>query len=807
MTRTILGLAALALALTLASCKTAEERAREHYENGLALVEAGEDQKARVEFISALKLQNNLNDARMAVAAVFSRAGEYENALGNYMRAIEYEPENVEARRKAAELLMVANANDDAMEQVDAALAVAPDDIDLRGKKAVLLYRTDNQIEAVKLAEAVLAESPGQINANVVLSTQAFENGDAKAALGHIDAALAEHPDALALNVIRVSILESTGDDAAVLAQLRDMRERFPDNDTVVQAVVAHLLKTGDTDGAEAELTARQQRSPDDANTAMDLVQFLREARGDDIARARLAELAGAPGSAPDLTRALASFDFARGDSDAAVATLRQQITELKNASEVVRSRVMLAAMLAETGAAADSATIVEDVIASDPKNVDALKMRADTRINADNMAGAIEDLRVALDENPRDADAMLLLARAYARSGNDALAQEQLALAVSVSRNAPRASLEYANFLGRNGKTEVAADVLEEAASANPGNIPILVALGRARLSLEDWVGANQVATQLSATGDAEAVRVADGIRAAGLVAEQNVGAAVAALERAGTASGQKPLDPAALAAIVETLLRAGQVDGASQRIDDFLTGNPDNAQALLLKANVQARTGAADAAEATLRSLISAQPTLEAPYLSLSALLRSRGDAAGANAAIEAGLAAAETTEALRFQRAIALEAGGNLGGAIAIYEELYATNPNSDVLANNLASLLSQSNTDADSLERANVLSQRLRSSKNPAFQDTWGWVQHLRGENEAALAPLLSAVQGLPQQPVVRLHLGLVQAALNSNDDARVTLTEAQALAEAAGDTVTAAQAAAALSSLEAAPASK
>jgi Flp pilus assembly protein TadD len=100
---------------------------------------------------------------------------------------------------------------------------------------------------------------------------------------------------------------------------------------------------------------------------------------------------------------------------------------------------------------------------------------------------------------------------------------------------------------------------------------------------------------------------------------------------------------------------------------------------------------------------------------------------------------------------------------------------------VVANNLASLITTHQDDAESLERAFAIARRLRDSKVPAFQDTYGWIESRRGNREAALAYLEPAAKGLPDDPFVQLHLGLTYAALDRHEEARTALGRALELA--------------------------
>ena len=71
----------------------------------------------------------------------------------------------------------------------------------------------------------------------------------------------------------------------------------------------------------------------------------------------------------------------------------------------------MLAQMLSATGNAVGARARIEEVLAEDPTNVEALKMRAAWLIDEDKPGDAIVDLRAALDQAPRDAAILTLMA------------------------------------------------------------------------------------------------------------------------------------------------------------------------------------------------------------------------------------------------------------------------------------------------------------------------------------------------------------------------------------------------------------
>jgi tetratricopeptide (TPR) repeat protein len=121
------------------------------------------------------------------------------------------------------------------------------------------------------------------------------------------------------------------------------------------------------------------------------------------------------------------------------------------------------------------------------------------------------------------------------------------------------------------------------------------------------------------------------------------------------------------------------------------------------------------------------------------------------------------------------------GDYDGAIAEYEILLKQDPGSLIVANNLASLLSDRRADKASLERAYALGAVLRKSQLPNFKDTLGWIDYLRGDYKSATALLEEASGALPNSAIVQYHLGMSYMATGQVAKASEQFKKALALA--------------------------
>lgn len=120
------------------------------------------------------------------------------------------------------------------------------------------------------------------------------------------------------------------------------------------------------------------------------------------------------------------------------------------------------------------------------------------------------------------------------------------------------------------------------------------------------------------------------------------------------------------------------------------------------------------------------------------------------------------------------------GDNDGAIAQYEAILKDDPNQQVAINNLVSLLLDTRSDKQSLDRAIGLSAGLKTSTVPQFQDTLGWAQFKQGDYKGAITTLETASAKLPNLAALRYHLGMSYAAAGQPEKASEQLKLALSL---------------------------
>lgn len=745
-----------AMVFTVAACGgTPEERAQAHYTRGMEFLTQQDYVKAGIEFKNALQLQKNMVGAWRGIARVEEHNKNWPGVAAALRTIVELNNDDVESRVRLARLLAVGNALDDALNHLNKAGEIDPRHVGVYVTRAAILFRLNEVSGAVREARAALEIAPDNAEALMVLASERLLRRDAEGALKLLEKVSPAQSTDVGVELFRVRVFEQLGDVKQVEAVLRRLIELNPEHDLFRRLLVTYFLTQERRDDAEKELRAFVAAKPKDREAFRLLVQFLLKVKGPKVARQELVNRISAGGDQTVQHQlALADFDSALGNEAEAIELLEKLAKDPGGQS--LAARVKLAEMHVSRKRIEKAEALVAEVLRQDKGNVDGLRLRAIIRTEQGQFDAAIADARAALNDQPRSTQLMLVLAVAYERSGSIELAERQLAEATKVSEFNPAVGLNYASFLRRRGNLARSEDILTELAARRPDNTQVLSALAETRLSQQDWVGAEEVAASMRRLNSVQA----DHVLGLALSGRSQFEESIQVLQRAFAAA---PSDARPMSAIVNTYIRAKQYDRAVAFLNGILKTNSSNAEALVLQGTVQLLTNAPRDAVQSFQLAIERQPTNIVGYRALARHLFRNKDVDGALKIAKSGLSQVPNDMPLRMQLAEILETKGDLDGAIAEYEGLLKQNSGALVVANNLASLLSEHRRDKESLDRAFSLAVNLRSAQTPHFKDTLGWIYYLRGDYKNALPLLVEAAVALPNNPLVRYHLGMAYIA--------------------------------------------
>lgn len=772
---------ALGLGLSLAGCKTSAERADEYYQSGLELLEQGDADRAIVQFRNVFDIDGAHYEARKTLAETYRERGDTAQAYSQYLRLAEQYPDDLSTRIALARLAFDGQQVDEFDRHTTRAVEIASQDPDVQVLDLVRRFRDATRAEDKSaretLAQEVVrmaADRPDDILLLGILLDMAAAERDLNEADRLTVRLLELQPDSPQRYRQRLALLAERGDNPAIEAHLRATIAKFPEDGQTKGDLVRFYLSQKQPDKAEAFLREEADAAPaDDPGPRATLVGFVEMQRGVEAARAELDRII-AEGGDPLLFRTLrAGFDFRDGKQAEAIAEIRAVLDGQTEPTDVSRDvRIQLARMLGETGDLAGARQEVDTVLAQNAAHPGALKLKAAWDIQEDRVDDAILSLRTALDQVPQDAEAMSLMADAYERAGEPDLARDYLSQAAAASGNAPTETLRLATRLMSEERWRPAEDAILPALRLEPGNLNLLTALGQVYLSMPDLPRAQGVIARLREIGTEQANTAADRLELNKLANEEGNTAAMAYLEQQAMAADA---NMGAKLSLIRAQLASGRIQPALTLAQELVVANPESRPARMALALSQAADGNLHMARETLQVLIEEEPGDLQPHLTLIRLATLEGDLDKALALTEEGLAAIPDSSDLLWSKAGLIERKGDINGAIAIYHQLYARDSSSVIVANNLASLLATwKSDDPAAVARASAVARRLKDTTVPAFMDTYGWIQHLNGESAAALPYLEGAAEALTTDPIVQLHLGIVQAAVGETEAAKAQL---------------------------------
>ena len=764
---------ALSFVLAMAACDSVEDRVANHYERAQELLAEGAQAKAIIEFRNALQLNEDHAPSHMALGLITEAEGNLQRAYSHFKHVTEIDRDHYEARVKLTRYLILSGKVEEAAENHEVVKSLRPDATDTYILEAALALRDDRLADTRAALDKALAADPTNVDATLLDVNYLLKSASDAEALARADEALARTPDNIQLNTIKLQILQRKGDEAGVGDQLKRMVGLYPENIRLLQAQARWGVQVGEVEVVETALRSLASLQPGDRIPAFDLVRYVRAQRGEAAGREELMRMIGEAEDPFELRLMLAQYEEDTGNRDAAYTLLRK-LTEVEDVSLANKARVALARSVLRAGDEETGLGIVQEALAADAREVEAIVLWAAHLIEEGQLDDALPFIRSGLNEAPEDVRLLLLSGQLQERLGNVDLATDRMARAVRIRDYDPTIVEPYVQFLSRIGRDQAIETILVEASSRHPNDERLLDQLGFVRAKLGDWQGADRVARRLAQTNPDRARQ----LRAAILIGQERFDEGTSLLRDLPEDQRQRA---ASVAALVQTFIRNGETDKAFEFLNDLIAENPDNLQALGLRGNLYLASGDRDAAVAAYQQILKADPNNVGARSAMARSLQMTGQLDAAENELLIGLEVNPDNLFLKTRLAQFRELQGEFASAIELYSEVQERVPNSLLLTNNLASLLADLRPDDPaSVDKAYQLASRLRDSEFPHYRDTYGWTRYLRGEYEEALEYIEPAAEQLTQNPWVLYHLGKVYLALERPGDARKQLQQAAEL---------------------------
>lgn len=766
--------------IALAACASPEERMEDYTDSGNTLFEAGELQKAALEYRNALQIDDDHLPALRGLLEVMKAQNNQGQTTAILNKLTQLDKTDVGSRIEITRTFLINGNMEGAVRNADEAVALAPDNPDALAMSAAVKMRLEDQATAVELAQKAISIDPTTIDAYSVLAAERVLQEDLEGAIAALDDGIAANDADVSLRLIKISLLQRENKVDEAIDVYRRIVELQPDSVDTKRTFAFFLARNQRLDEARGAFKDLYETQPEVDQNVIDYTRFLATADGLDSAKAFIQPIVDAEPKRYGLRRFAAELLLTSGEVEPAIKAFGALAQSAGDEPEGLAAKVRQAELAYATGTRDRAEKLLEEVFAVDSRVAGALALRARFAVEDRELDRAIADLRTILRDVPDSVPALGLLGTAHELAGSTDLADERFGQAFRESQGAIRPGLDYAGFLGRTGAWARAEEVLGIVLSRAPGNVAAWQQLAQARLQLSNWVGAQQAADRIAELSGNDVL--ADQIKGTALIGLNDQEESLNAFKRAHEAA---PTSARPLVALVRSYMANGKVAEAESLLRSISDKNKDSAFAKVLLAQVHQFKGEGDTAEAMLLEASKADNAPTIVHQSLYQFYSANGRLDDAKAALDAGRKANPNDAALRLLTANYFEGIEDFEAAIAEYDALYSQSPNSPVIANNLASLMAEHRSDTESLNRALNIAQRFRNSRVPQFRDTLGWAYYRLGDAVRAVDILEGVAEELPNLAIVRYHLGMSYRATGNTEAAQKELEAAAELVDGQG----------------------
>ncbi len=557
--------------LLISGCTPAAKKAR-YAERAERYFKAGDYDKAKIEYLSVLKIDQRDANAYARMGAMWFDEGVPLRAAAFLLKARELNPKDLSSRVNLALLYLQIGRLEDAWKEASALVEAAPDN----DQALLLLAETSATPEQYATVEEQLQKFPNRESAylevaNGVLALRKSDFAKAEAAFNH---ALSVDPKLWQAHVGLAALALNKKDSARADQELKAAADLRPVRSHERSSYAAFKMQMGAKEEAKSYLEG--------------LTKEARDFIGAWILQARLAQSEKKYNEVPALLQNVFSRDpdnfegrvlqaqalLGKGDSKQGTQILERVDQSLPNNPVV---KYQLAVAYAQSGNTTQAIRELEQAITIAPKYVEAIVVLAQLRIRTGDPRPVIAPLESALKLRPDVIQIRTLLADAYQAVGRS---EDAASLIREQVKKAPEDSQSYlllGVILKRQKKNDEARKAFEKAIELNPQNVLAIDQLTDLDLEAKAFSAAHQRADALLQKDPKSAP--AYYIHGRSYVMEKNFPAAETALKKA------IELNPNLVAPynlLVAIYFQTNKLPEALKELETVLAKNPQYTPAL---------------------------------------------------------------------------------------------------------------------------------------------------------------------------------------------------------------------------------
>ena len=589
----------------------------------------GEKDKTQAVFEQAIQKNPATIELRLVLAKFYVRNNEPAEAEAVLSKLVELEPREKAHRERLALFYLTSNQLDAAEHTLRQAIKDVPDDNSVKVDLIDFLAGHRSRADAESELNKMIAAAPASVDLKFALAKFYEEGKDFKKAQavyqGIIDHEQLEPAGLAARNQLAVLRLQDN-DMPGALALTNEVLATSPRDE------YALLLR------GNIELAKREPRA-----AIVDLRAVLRDEP-----------------TAAGVLKSLARAHLANGEPDSAEETLRLAVEANPKDLEL---RLVLAELLARSGKTDQSLTMIEQMLAEKPSNLDALEAQFQVATAANEWATAKSAADAIVAIQPKSAVGYLYEGLAAEAEKRNADAVRNYATAAELQPDAPQPLQALVRVLRAEKKNDEAIKWLDQFSARFPTNALGPDAKGEVLFVAGKQAEAKEAFKMAIARDPTWWIPYRD--MAAVQLAAKNPEAAIETLRKAQAVVVQKNELGAELASVLE---RLGRLDEAIAEYEDLLKRNPQskalaNRLALLLVTHKTDQASLDLAKALVTRFAESANPAFLDTY---GWVMYKRGEASSSVSVLERVVAKVPNDTVARYHLGMAQSLAGDMSAA---------------------------------------------------------------------------------------------------------------------------------------------
>jgi tetratricopeptide (TPR) repeat protein len=728
MRRQCLAILVFALAASISACKKDPEVAkREFFASGNTYFDQQKYNEAAVQYRNAVQQDPKFGEARLKLAETYTNLKDFRNAYREYIRAADLLPSNVDAQIKAGTLLLLGDQAEDARTRADKALALDPKNVKAQVLRANALAGMKDLDGAIKDINEAIRLDPSQASSYANLGELQLAQGHKAEAEAAFNKAVQTNPNDVGAQLAFANYLWSTGRAQDAEAALKKAAALDPKNLLANQALATFYAASNRRAEAEPYLKKYVELS------------------GTGPAKLELADYYIGSNRVPDAT------------------TVLQDLA--KDQQYFAEAKTRLAALAFAAGKHEEGHKIVDEVLAKQANNAQALLTKARFLLAEHKNDDALTKAKAAVTADPQSVMGHYLLGTIYANRSDPEGAGQEFREVLKLNPRAVPAQLQLAQLEMRRGAGGSSVQLAEQAVSNQPQNPIARLVLVKSLTAKGDLPRATQELDKL--------------LKDYPNASPVHTQAGVLAMLRKDSAGARKEFEKAyvldnksieALAGLCAIDVGSGKIPDALKRIDDQRQKTPKNAMLEVLAARTHIAAQDAGNAEAALRRAIEYDSGNLTAYVMLGQVYLSQKKMDQAVGEFESVTKVQPKNVAAHTMIGMILQTQGKNAEAQKKYEQIMTIDSRSPVAANNLAWIYAEAGTN---LDQALQLAQTAQAAlpEQPEVNDTLGFVYLKKDLATLAVPPLRVSVEKDPKNPVYHYRLGLAYSKTGDEAAAR------------------------------------